>query len=89
MILLHTVADCAATIGERCVRNASPISISWPHAGLRRISGLSCRCRAGAETSAEASRVLIMFESNHLPVYYFPRSDVRMNLMERNDHSCY
>ena len=31
---------------------------------------------------ADSRRVLIMHESRHVPVYYFPMDDVRMDLME-------
>lgn len=39
------------------------------------------------ETIADSTNVLIMHETNHLPVYYFPFSDVRMELMEKTEHS--
>jgi uncharacterized protein (DUF427 family) len=39
----------------------------------------------GGETVADSRRVKLFHEQGHLPVYYFPRSDVRMDLLEATD----
>ena len=39
------------------------------------------------ETVADSARMKLMHESRHLPVYYFPLEDVRMELMSPTDHS--
>lgn len=39
------------------------------------------------ETIADSTSVLIMHETNHSPVYYFPFADVRMDLMTPTDNS--
>jgi uncharacterized protein (DUF427 family) len=39
------------------------------------------------ETVADTTRAMLLYETNHLPVYYFPISDVRTDLMERTDHT--
>ena len=44
------------------------------------------RVRAGGETIADTVEGLILFESDHLPVYYFPVESVRMDLFERSTH---
>jgi uncharacterized protein (DUF427 family) len=36
---------------------------------------------------ADTTHALLMLETRHRPVYYFPRSDVRMELLERTRHS--
>jgi uncharacterized protein (DUF427 family) len=36
----------------------------------------------GGETVADSSRTLYLFETAHLPVYYFPRDDVRFDLLK-------
>ena len=36
----------------------------------------------GGETVADSSRTIYLFETGHLPVYYFPRDDVRFDLLE-------
>jgi len=38
------------------------------------------------ETIADSTNARVMFETNHLPVYYFPVSDVRMDLLEPTNH---
>ncbi|GGG83012.1 DUF427 domain-containing protein [Paenibacillus radicis (ex Gao et al. 2016)] len=45
------------------------------------------RVRFGGETVAESVKALIVHERGHLPVYYFPREDVRFDLLESTDHS--
>ncbi len=35
------------------------------------------------ETVADSSRMKMMHETRHLPVYYFPVDDVRMDLLDR------
>ena len=40
----------------------------------------------GEETIADSTEALVMYETHHLPVYYFPVSDVRMDLLEPTDH---
>ena len=47
------------------------------------------RVALGDETIADSTNVLLMLETNHNPVYYFPRADLRMDLMERTDHSTF
>jgi len=37
-------------------------------------------------TVADSGRVLEMREGRYPPVYYFPRQDVRMDLLRRTDH---
>ncbi len=47
------------------------------------------RVALGGETVADSARAMIMLETGHVPVYYFPREDVRMDLLARTDHSTY
>jgi uncharacterized protein (DUF427 family) len=41
----------------------------------------------GGEVVADSSRTLLLLESKHLPVYYFPREDVRFDLLESTSTS--
>jgi uncharacterized protein (DUF427 family) len=44
------------------------------------------RVKLDGETIADSTNAHLLFETRHLPVYYFPRSDVRFNLMTETDH---
>jgi uncharacterized protein (DUF427 family) len=44
------------------------------------------RVKFNGETIADSTNAHLLFETRHLPVYYFPRSDVRMDLMTPTDH---
>lgn len=45
------------------------------------------RVQFNGETIADSTRVELLFETRHIPVYYFPRADVRMDLLRRTEHS--
>jgi uncharacterized protein (DUF427 family) len=38
----------------------------------------------GGEAVADSSHVMLLLEPGHLPVFYFPRADVRTDLLERS-----
>lgn len=38
-------------------------------------------------TVADSKRVMLLHEAGHLPVFYFPMEDVRMDVMEATEHS--
>lgn len=44
------------------------------------------RVKFNGETIADSTGAHLLFETRHLPVYYFPPSDVRMDLMTATDH---
>src|SRR5580704_9112785 len=44
------------------------------------------RVKFGGETIADSGNAHLLFETRHLPVYYFPKSDVRMDLLAPTDH---
>ena len=41
------------------------------------------------KTIADSDRVIVLQETNHEPVYYFPRDGVQMGYLERTDHQSY
>ncbi|MBL75723.1 MAG: hypothetical protein CL763_02205 [Chloroflexi bacterium] len=43
------------------------------------------RVEFSGESIASSTEALIMHETNHQPVYYFPITDVRMDLLELSD----
>jgi uncharacterized protein (DUF427 family) len=45
------------------------------------------RARFGGETIVDSRRAKLLHEQVHLPIYYFPTEDVRMDLLEPTDHS--
>src|SRR5919197_3810807 len=47
----------------------------------RRIRGV-----LAGETVLDSTRVKLLHEHGHLPIYYFPREDVRFDLLEPTDH---
>ncbi|MDP6135221.1 MAG: DUF427 domain-containing protein [Arenicellales bacterium] len=47
------------------------------------------RVEFGGETVAESSQARVMYELGHAPVYYFPRPDVKMTILEPTDHHTY
>jgi uncharacterized protein (DUF427 family) len=73
-------------------------SLSGPAPGFveapdYRVDVVSCpkriRVTLGNEIIADSTNALLMFETNHRPVYYFPRADLRMKLMVRTDHTSF
>src|SRR6516225_9640030 len=44
------------------------------------------RVKFNGEMIADSINAHLLFETRHLPVYYFPRSDVRLDLMTPTDH---
>ena len=47
------------------------------------------RVTLGGETIADSVNTVMLRESNHVPVYYFPRDDVQMELLSRTEQSTY
>lgn len=47
------------------------------------------RVRFGGDTIADSDASHLLFETRHLPVYYFPRADVRFDLLRATDHNSY
>lgn len=45
------------------------------------------RARFAGETVIDSTRVKLLHEHGHLPVFYFPRDDVRADLLEPTDHT--
>ncbi len=45
------------------------------------------RARFGGETIVDSRHAKLLHEQNHLPVYYFPMDEVRMDLLEPSSHS--
>lgn len=45
------------------------------------------RARFGGETIVDSRHAKLLHEQGHLPIYYFPEADVRMDLLEPTDHS--
>jgi len=50
-------------------------------------SGKSVRVTLGGEVIAEANDAFVMTELDYSPAYYIPIGDVRLDLMEKTDHS--
>ena len=44
------------------------------------------RVRFNGDTIADSTNAHLLFETRHLPVYYFPRGDVRMDLLTPTEH---
>jgi uncharacterized protein (DUF427 family) len=55
--------------------------VIWFEDSPRRI-----RARFGGETVVDSTHAKLLHEQAHLPVYYFPEADVRMDLLEPTDH---
>ncbi len=47
------------------------------------------RATFGGETLVDSKQAVIMYETGHQPVYYFPMADVRMDLLEETDKSTF
>jgi uncharacterized protein (DUF427 family) len=45
------------------------------------------RAVVGGETVVDSTHAMLLHESGHLPVYYFPESDVRMDLLEPGERT--
>ena len=45
------------------------------------------RVQHQGEFIADSLNALVTLEKNHTPVYYFPRSDVKLEVLESTDHS--
>ena len=45
------------------------------------------RVELGGEVVADSARALVMREADYAPVHYFPRDDVRMDLLIRTEHA--
>ena len=47
------------------------------------------RVTFGGETIVDTTHAVIMYETRHQPLYYFPMADVRMDLLEETDKSTF
>lgn len=68
--------------GEGNYRLTAPEHIVYLEPSPRRVRGV-----LGGETVVDSLRPSLLHETGLLPVYYFPRGDVRMDLLEATDHA--
>ena len=47
------------------------------------------RVTFSGETLVDSTRAVIMYETRHQPVYYFPMADIRMDMLEETDHGTF
>jgi uncharacterized protein (DUF427 family) len=47
------------------------------------------RVKLNGEWIADSTDMVLMYESGHLPVYYFPVKDMRLELLHPTDHTSY
>jgi uncharacterized protein (DUF427 family) len=47
------------------------------------------RVQFNGEWVADSTAAHLLFETRHLPIYYFPRADVRMDLLRATEHHTY
>lgn len=47
------------------------------------------RVKFNGETVVDSTNAHLLFETRHLPVYYFPRADIRMDLLQPTAHATY
>src|SRR5919202_438615 len=45
------------------------------------------RVMLGGEAIADSKRAKLLHESGHLPVYYFPKEDIRMYLLQESEYT--
>jgi uncharacterized protein (DUF427 family) len=60
-----------------------------PHTLYLEDSPRRVRVMFNGETIADSKRVKLLHETGHLPVYYFPEGDVRMDLLDGSNHTTY
>jgi uncharacterized protein (DUF427 family) len=58
-----------------------------PHTLYFEDSPRRVRVMFNGETVADSKRAKLLHETGHLPVYYFPKEDVRMDLLEESEHT--
>src|ERR1700682_454610 len=76
--------------------------VSWPRQGrmpcraphsiykvILEASPRRVRVKFNGEWIADSTAAHLLFETRHLPVYYFPRADVRMDLLRPTEHHTY
>jgi uncharacterized protein (DUF427 family) len=54
-----------------------------------RPAGVRVQVKANGEVIADTREAILLEETNHEPVYYIPRKDVRMERLERSQHRTY
>ena len=64
-------------------------TVLQPHTLYFEDSPRRVRVMFGGETVADSRHVKLLHETGHLPKYYFPEEDVRMDLLEATDHTTY
>jgi uncharacterized protein (DUF427 family) len=52
-------------------------------------AGARIRVMLGGTAIADSANALVQLETDHKAVYYFPREDVRMGLLEATDHDSF
>jgi len=52
-------------------------------------SSLRVRVELAGQLIADSARTLVVKETKHDPVIYFPRDDVRFELLDRTDHETF
>ena len=67
--------------------NAKRNGENTDHWVLNELSPKRIRVMFNGEAVADSTQALLMMEAWHRPVYYFPQTDVRMDLMRRTDES--
>ena len=81
------LAESPANKGIKQLQVAHPNREGSAHAVILEPSPRRVRVMFNGETIADSSAVQMLHEDGHLPMYYFPIDDVRMDLLQKTDHA--